>query len=112
MSTLCAVDQEVAVADQLAGLAAGAGDARAVDDVVQPGLEDLQQVVTGLALATHRLLVVAAELLLQDAVAVLGLLLLLQLQQVLALLDACAAVLAGRVGTALEGGCRRRRGRR
>ena len=83
---------------------AGAGEAGAVDDVVQPRLEDLQQVVTGLALATHCLLVVATELLLQHAVAVLGLLLLLQLQEVLALLDARAAVLAGRVRTTLEGG--------
>ena len=76
---LVAVDDEVAVADQLARLPAGAGQARAVYDVVQARLEDLQQVVTGLAVATDCLLVVAAELLLQDAVAVLGLLLLLHL---------------------------------
>src|SRR4051812_32021303 len=98
-----AVDGEVAVADELPGLPPGAGQARAVDDVVQPRLEQLQQRLTGLALGARGLLVVAAELPLQHAVGIAGLLLLLELKQVLALLDAAAAVLAGRVGTALEG---------
>jgi hypothetical protein len=44
-----AVDLEVTVRHQLAGVAAGAGHTGAVDDVVQARLEDLQQVVTGLA---------------------------------------------------------------
>src|SRR5699024_974752 len=63
-----AVDLQVAVGDQLAGLPAGAGQAGAVDDVVQAGLEDGQQVVTGLAGTVRRLLVVPEELLLHDAV--------------------------------------------
>src|SRR6266545_6787814 len=100
---LLAVDQEVAVADELASGATRAGNACAIHDVVQARLEDLQQVVAGLALALGGLLVVAAELLLQHAVAVLGLLLLLHLQQVLALLDARATVLARRVRATLEG---------
>lgn len=61
---LLAVDREVAVGDQLAGLAAGAGQASSVNDVVQAGLQEDQQVVAGLAGKAVRLLVVAAELLL------------------------------------------------
>src|SRR5690606_37665539 len=100
---LLAVDQEVAVAHQLAGLTTRAGEAGTVDDVVQARLEDGQQNLTGLAGAACGLFVVAAELLLHDAVREAGLLLLLQLEQVLALLDPRAAVLAGRVGATLEG---------
>src|SRR6476620_5963426 len=99
---LLAVDQEVAVNDQLAGVAAGAGEAGTVDDVVQAALEQLEQVVTGLAGATVRLGVVVGELLLEHAVGEAGLLLLLELRAVLALLDPRPAVLAGRVGTLLE----------
>src|SRR5699024_801764 len=58
-----AVDLEVAVRDQLTGLTTRAGEPGAVDDVVEPGLEDRQQVVTGLAGAVGRLLVVPEELL-------------------------------------------------
>ena len=75
-----AVDHEVAVRRRAGGPAAGPGEAGAVDDVVEPGLEDLQQVVTGLAGAVG-LLVVPAELLLQHAVGEAGLLLLLQLER-------------------------------
>src|SRR5918994_114860 len=100
---LLAVDQEVAVRDELAGLAARPGEAGAVDHVVEAALEELQEVVAGLALATAGLLVVADELLLHHAVGEASLLLLTELQQVLGLLDATAAVLAGGVGTLLEG---------
>src|SRR6476646_10466500 len=89
---LAAVDPEVAVHDQLAGVAAGAGEAGAVDDVVQAALEQLEQVVTGLALPARGLGVVVVELLLQHAVGEAGLLLLAQLEEVLALLDPPAAV--------------------
>jgi ribosomal 50S subunit-recycling heat shock protein len=92
------------VPDELAGVAAGPGEAGTVDDVVQAALEQLEEVVTGLAAAAAGFLVVADELLLEDAVGVASLLLLAKLQQVLALLDAAAAVLAGGVGTLLEGG--------
>ena len=87
---------------QLTGHAPGAGEARAVHDVVQARLQDLQQVVAGLALATVGLLVVAAELPLEHAVREAGLLLLLHLQEVLGLLDPDPAVLAGRVRATLE----------
>ena len=49
------------------------------------------------------LLVVGAELALEHAVVAAHLLLLAQLQQVLGLLDAAAAVLTRRIGTALDG---------
>src|SRR6478735_2577113 len=100
---LLAVDQEVTVRDELAGLAAHPGEAGAVDHVVEAALEELQEVVAGLALATAGLLVVADELLLHHAVGEASLLLLAELQQVLGLLDATAAVLAGGIGTLLEG---------
>ena len=51
---LLAVDLEVTVHDELAGVAAGAGEAGAVDHVVEAALEQLQQVVTGLALRDAR----------------------------------------------------------
>src|SRR6478735_176613 len=76
-----AVDQEVTVGHQLAGGATGARQAGAVDDVVQAGLEDLQQGLAGLARAAGRLGVVTTELLLHDAVGEAGLLLLLELVQ-------------------------------
>src|SRR3954467_1094880 len=114
---LDAVHGEVAVANELAGGVARRGAAGAnelaggvarrreagpVHDVVEPGLQDAQQVLTGLAGAPVRLLVVAPELLLQDAVDARGLLLLAHLQEVLALLGARAAVHARRVGTDLD----------
>src|SRR5262249_52330634 len=98
-----AVDAEVPVADQLAGHPSGARQPGAVDDVVQPALEDLQQFLTGLAGLPNRLFVVAAEPLLHHAVGEPGLLLLLQLLQIFACLDPRAAVPAGRVRTLLEG---------
>ena len=66
-------------------------------------LEELEQVVTRLALTARGLGVVVVELLLEDAVGEAGLLLLAELQEVLALLDPAAAVLAGRIGAALVG---------
>src|SRR3954452_11091756 len=62
------VDEEVAVPDELAGGVAGGGEAGPIDDVVETGLEDAQQVLAGLAGAPVGLLVVPAELLLEDAV--------------------------------------------
>ena len=97
-----AVHGEVTVGHQLASLAAGACQTSAVDDVVQAGLEQDDQVVTGLARAAVRLLVVAAELTLENTVGVLSLLLLLQLEQVLRFLDAVAASLSRGVRAALK----------
>src|SRR3954452_24799661 len=98
---LLAVDLEVAVHDELAGGAARLGEPGAVHHVVEPALEELQQVVTGLAGSPAGLGVVVVKLLLEHAVGESSLLLLTQLEQVLALLDPAAAVLAGRVGATL-----------
>src|SRR5690606_36531006 len=100
---LLAVDQEVPVHHELARVTTGPGQAGAVHDVVQAALQQLEQDVTGLPGLSRRLLVVAGELLLENAVGVAGPLLLPQLQEVLALLGPSAAVLPRRVRTALEG---------
>src|SRR3954452_20194472 len=99
---LAAVDEEVAVLDQLAGHVAAVREAGPVDNVVQAPLEDLEQVLTGLAGTPVGLLVVTAELLLEHAVDAGALLLLPLLQQVLAVLRAAATVLARRVGPDLD----------
>src|SRR3954451_24981713 len=101
---LLAVHLEVAVRHELARVTAGAGEPGPVDHVVEAALQQLEQVVTGLAGTTRGLGVVVVELLLQDAVGEAGLLLLTKLEEVLALLDAPAAVLAGRVGATLVRG--------
>src|SRR3954471_4909351 len=97
-----AVHVEVAVADELPRLGARGGEGEPVHDIVEPGLEHAQQVLAGDAGAPRRLVVVVAELLLEQAVVAPRLLLLTQLEQVLALLDAPAAVLARRVAAALD----------
>src|SRR6185369_14550046 len=99
---LGAVDPEVAVANQLARLRVVGREAEAVDDVVQAALQELQQVLAGDALHPDRLVVVAAELALGQAVDSLDLLLLAQLRAVVRdLATARLPVLAGRVGAAL-----------
>src|SRR3954453_14877671 len=97
-----AVDRPVAMADELAGLPARAGEAEADEDVVEAPLEQRQQVLARDAGLRRRLLVVVPELLLEHAVVAAGLLLLAQLHAVLALLLAAAAVVAGRVRAALD----------
>src|SRR5580765_6820513 len=97
-----AVHVEVPVPHELPGLRARSGEAEAVDDVVETRLEDPQQVLTGDAGTARRLLVIRAELLLEQAVVAARLLLLAQLLQVLALLDAATAVLARRVAATLD----------
>ena len=88
--------------DQLTGLAAGGGEAEAVDHVVQPALDQAQEVLSGVAAHALGLLVVHVELLLQNAVDELNLLLLGQLQGILGLLGAAlaAGVLVGSLGIA------------
>ena len=97
-----AVDLPVAVGDQLARLAPRGGEAEADEDVVEAGLEQPQQVLAGDAVLARGLVVVGAELFLQHLVVAAGLLLLAQLHPVLGLAQAAAAVLAGRVGAALD----------
>ena len=97
-----AVDEPVAVADQLARLPARGSEAETHEHVVEPPLEQPQQVLAGDARLAGGLLVVAAELLLEQLVVAPGLLLLAQLLPVLRLAHAPAPVLAGRVGAALD----------
>src|SRR3954468_7402401 len=99
---LLAVDQEVAVLDELARHVTAVREAGAVDDVVEPTLEQLEKVLAGLAGTPVGFLVVTAELLLEHAVDAGALLLLPLLQEVLGVLGATAAVLTRRVRTDLD----------
>src|SRR5260221_1692883 len=93
---------EVPVADELTRLCARRGKAEAVHDVVETRLEHAQQLFAPYARTARRVLVVDAGLLLEQPVVAARLLLLAQLQQVLALLDAAATVLARRIRAALD----------
>src|SRR5215467_13124249 len=104
---LLAIDQEVPVPDKLAGHVPALGEPGAVDHVVEAALEDLQQVLTGLAAPAGSLLVVAVELPLEDSVDTPRLLLLPDLEQVLVLLWPVAPMLARRVRPDLYGALRR-----
>src|SRR3954449_702719 len=104
---LLAIDQEVAVLDQLAGHVTAVREAGAVDDVVEPTLEQLEKVLAGLAGPPVGFLVVAAELLLEHAVDARALLLLPLLQEVLGVLGATATVLTRRVRPDLDRALRR-----
>src|SRR5215203_1669084 len=97
-----AVHLEVPVADQLSGLCAGGREPEPVDNVVEPGLEHPQKLLAGDPRTARRLLVIAAELLLKNPVVAAGLLLLAELEQILGLLDAAAAMLARRIASALH----------
>src|SRR5205807_1225755 len=101
------VDQEMTVPNHLAGHVPALGEAGPVDHVVQPALQDLQQVLAGLAALAGRLHVIAVELALQQAVDAPRLLLLPDLQQVLALLRPVAPMLPRRVGPDLDRALRR-----
>ena len=87
---------------ELTRLGARAGEAEPVDDVVEACLEHPEQVLARRSEATRRLLVGRAELLLEQAVVAARLLLLAELQEVLALLDAPASVLARRIAATLD----------
>src|SRR5207245_1588477 len=96
------VDRHVAVPDQLASLVAARREAGTEDDVVDPGLEHPQQVLARDALLAGSLGVEVAELLLEQAVDAAGLLLLAQLEQVLALTDPTATVLTRGIRAPLD----------
>src|SRR5690606_9208986 len=88
----------VAVHDQLPGLGARIGEAHAVDDVVETGLENLQEIVARHATTPNGLLVVLAKLRLENAVVPAHLLLLAKLQAELGRAPGAAlSVLAGAV---------------
>jgi hypothetical protein len=99
---LLPVDLEVPVVDELPGLGTGSGETGAPDDVVQPLLEELEEVVTGDAGTTGCLRVVTAELPFEDAVHGAELLLLAELDQIVALPDPAAAVLSGGIGATVD----------
>src|SRR5579863_5920889 len=92
----------MAVQDQLPGLTSRRGEAEPDEDVVETALKRAQQVLTGDPRLPRCLLVVDPELPLEHTVVTLGLLLLAQLQAILALLLAAASVVSGRVTTALD----------
>src|SRR5829696_5129712 len=96
------VDGPMAVPDQLARLAARGSEAEAHEHVVEAALEHAQQVLAGDAGLTAGLLVVRAELTLEDAVVAARLLLLAQLDAVLALSLPPATMVARRVGATLD----------
>src|SRR5881409_3963300 len=79
---LLAVDEEVAMPDELARLRSGRRQSQPVHDVVQPALEKLQQHLAGDAAGPLRRLEVAAELVLEHSVNPLDLLLLAELKAV------------------------------
>src|SRR5690606_26807086 len=81
---------------------AGVGEAHPEGDVVQPQLERLEQVLTGLPLLAVRAVVVETELPLHQTVDPLDLLLLAELDAVLGELDPPLTVLARRVRAPLD----------
>src|ERR1700761_764291 len=104
---LAAVDGDVAVGGELAGHVPALGEAGPVHHVVQPALQDLEQVVAGPAVTAGGLFVVVVELPLEHPVHPASLLLLADLQEVLALLGAVPAMLTRRVGPDLDRALRR-----
>src|SRR5690606_10555119 len=91
-----AIYQDCLVRHELTRLCTRGTEAHAVGNVVQAAFEQLQQVFAGRALATGSFLVVAAELLLEDAVKATYFLLLAQLHAVVRQAATTLAVLAGR----------------
>src|SRR3954463_14831151 len=97
-----AIHGPMTVQDELARLAPGGSEAEAHEHVVEPRLQQPQKVLAGDAGLAARLLVVVGELPLQHAVVAARLLLLAELQAVLGLLLAAAAVIARRVRAPLD----------
>lgn len=97
------VNYDVLMANELASSCASWSDAEAIDYVVEAGLEDSEENLTGDALRTLCVCVSDTELALEDAVGVFCLLLFLELLTVLRELAATAlAMLAWRVIAMLE----------
>src|SRR6516165_929288 len=104
---LLAVHREMAVPDQLAGHVPALGEAGPEDHVVQAALQQLEHGLAGPAVLARRLLVVAVELPLQDAVDPARLLLLPDLLEEIAFLRPVPAVLTRRVRPDLDRALRR-----
>src|SRR5215468_246689 len=92
----------MAVGHHLPGLAARRGEAQAMHHVVQPKLQEAQQVFARHALLALGPLEILAELRLQHAVDPLGLLLFAELDTVRRELATVEAVLTGRIVAALD----------
>ena len=93
--------------DQLTGHGAAAAEANAIDHVVQAALQQNQQILAGDALLTVGFFEIMMELVLQNAISALRLLLLTQLQAVLAHLAlARLTMLSGRSGALANGAIR------
>ena len=90
------------MAHELTRLPARGGEAEPHEDVVQPALEQPQQVLARNAGLARGLVVVAVELLLEKLVVAARLLLLAKLGPILRLAKAASAVLARRVGAPLH----------
>jgi hypothetical protein len=103
---LSAVDMHVAVGPELARLGSSRGEPEPVHDVVEPQLEQPEEVLTRDAGLPGGPLEVTTELALEHAVVALGLLLLAQLERVLGLPQAAAAVLFRRIRPPVERSCR------
>ena len=93
---------DMAVGDELARLVARRGKPKTVDDVVESQLEEPQEVLARHVGSTLRLLEEAAELCLTKAIDSAHLLLLAQLQAVIANLTAAHRMHAGRGWSSLE----------
>src|SRR5215203_4041007 len=94
---LALVHGEVTVSDELSSGLPGLGETHPVDDIVQPGLQDLEQVVTGHTTAAGSLNEVTMELTLKQAIEAADLLLLTKLKTVFRRPPGAAlTVLAGR----------------
>ena len=94
-----AVDQEVAMVDQLAGLGAGSSHACAVHHVIQPALQKLEQVFAGNPLHGGGAVIGAFKLRFKNAISTARLLLLTKLRAILTHFTLTGlAMLAGRCG--------------
>src|SRR5512139_3502101 len=99
---LAPVHEEVPVAHDLPAFPSRLGEPELVRHVVEPALEEDQQVVAGLSLHPVGLLEIGPELLLEDPVYPLGFLLLPQLDPVIAVLGTALPVLSRGVPPPLD----------
>ena len=98
-----AVDRDVAVIDELAGRERGRHELHAVDDGIEPALQELDQVLAGIAAAARRLFIESAELALAEiGVVALQLLLRHELRPEIGRLLAALPVLARTIVAAIE----------